>query len=376
MLNNRVFGLDLFRALAVMTVMISHLGFHPQYVGGLRIGQLGVELFFVLSGFLIGQILIKEFSKDISVPVILNFWVRRWFRTLPVYYLVLLIKFIFIDHSLGYKVLVYFFFLQNNFVGISFLVPSWSLVIEEWFYLSLPILLWICFFKRAFTAHRLMIFIVGFIVAENILRYVWVWKTNTIYDGINGNFPFRLDSLMYGVLLANLKLSYRKVYNQFTKWKVFIPAVGLYSLLLIAFGTMNLVKGNIDLLVWPRTIWFSINSLCIALILPFFDGNPILNNNKRGIFVHLITWISLISYSSYLIHLDIFVRIVSAPIFTRTWLLQGLIAFSITFVLSYLLFRFYEKPMMDLRDRIKPKKLTHETPILISSKLEVPENNS
>ena len=139
---------------------------------------------------------------------------------------------------------------------------------------------------------------------------------------------------------------------------------------------MNLVKGNIDTLVWPRTIWFSVNSLCIALILPFFDGNAFVNANKRGVFVHLITWISLISYSSYLIHQEVFVRILSAPIFSSSWLVQGIIAFSVTFALSYLLFRFYEKPMMDLRDRIKPKKAGPQTPALASSRVKVPDGNS
>ena len=87
--SKRNFGLDLVRAIAILLVLITHIGLKSDYVGGLEIGNLGVEFFFVLSGFLIGGILIKDFSNGgVNIPVIANFWIRRWFRTLPVYYLV------------------------------------------------------------------------------------------------------------------------------------------------------------------------------------------------------------------------------------------------------------------------------------------------
>ena len=95
-LGNRVFGLDLLRCGAILLVLSVHFveSITPNEVTKFYFTYLhvdGVGLFFVLSGFLIGTILIKDFLKyGISFSTLLNFWKRRWFRTLPNYYLVLL----------------------------------------------------------------------------------------------------------------------------------------------------------------------------------------------------------------------------------------------------------------------------------------------
>jgi len=112
---NRNLGLDLIRAVAISLVLFAHS--IQSVIFGISIGVLGVEIFFVLSGYLIGQILIRDFSNNASISTLANFWLRRWFRTLPLYYAIILFKFIFIDHSLGYKIFAFVFFLQNNFVG-------------------------------------------------------------------------------------------------------------------------------------------------------------------------------------------------------------------------------------------------------------------
>ena len=90
--QGRVFGLDLMRALAIIFVVMSHGSMLEKANTDFPWIRLvnGVELFFVLSGFLIGGILIKNFQKTNSFGIkeIYNFWIRRWFRTLPNYYLV------------------------------------------------------------------------------------------------------------------------------------------------------------------------------------------------------------------------------------------------------------------------------------------------
>ena len=91
-LGNRVFGLDLLRCGAILLVLSVHFveSITPNEVTKFYFTYLhvdGVGLFFVLSGFLIGTILIKDFLKyGISFSTLLNFWKRRWFRTLPNYY--------------------------------------------------------------------------------------------------------------------------------------------------------------------------------------------------------------------------------------------------------------------------------------------------
>ena len=91
--NSRVFGLDILRALAILFVVLEH----GNLLLPLQISSVihfvifdGVTLFFVLSGFLIGGILLKTLNKQDHTPkTIFNFWKRRWFRILPNYFLIL-----------------------------------------------------------------------------------------------------------------------------------------------------------------------------------------------------------------------------------------------------------------------------------------------
>ena len=87
--HGRVYGLDVFRAFAILFVLIGHSFEHskipPQLQVFGRLGILGVELFFVLSGFLIGSIIMRLIDKNSfqNFSDIVIFWKRRWLRTLP-----------------------------------------------------------------------------------------------------------------------------------------------------------------------------------------------------------------------------------------------------------------------------------------------------
>ncbi|KFF11548.1 hypothetical protein IW15_15150 [Chryseobacterium soli] len=147
--QDRVFGLDILRCLAILFVVIGH----GNYLLPTKISNIidyfifdGVSVFFVLSVFLIGGILIKEIeNKDISFKLILNFWKRRWFRTLPNYFLILIILCILSvsfdkDFDGIRSIARYFVFSQNLFTPHpGFFPEAWSLSVEEWFYLLNPI---------------------------------------------------------------------------------------------------------------------------------------------------------------------------------------------------------------------------------------------
>ena len=138
--GGRNYGLDFIRASAIALVIVAHYATAAPVCG-----VLGVEVFFVLSGYLIGGILYRMIqSQDpLDFRDVIQFWVRRWMRTLPNYYFFLLV-FVVIAVATGQQVdwsslWRYPFFLQNLteppavFYGIS-----WSLAVEEWFYLFFP----------------------------------------------------------------------------------------------------------------------------------------------------------------------------------------------------------------------------------------------
>jgi peptidoglycan/LPS O-acetylase OafA/YrhL len=148
--HTRIFGLDLMRTIAILMVLSGHcLWIYPQddslFHQLLQLfGFFGVEIFFVLSGFLIGKILYHLYLKDdFSLATVFYFLKRRWFRTFPNYYLVLLIN-ILIAGFIGQetpKLWRYFFFLQNfKITMLPFFTESWSLSIEEFAYIVLPFL--------------------------------------------------------------------------------------------------------------------------------------------------------------------------------------------------------------------------------------------
>src|SRR3954471_20038191 len=151
----RVFGLDLLRAAAILMVICAH-GFvvlYPHFGEPLGFfghgGYYGVELFFVLSGFLIGQILIRNGADLARAGNVAFFYTRRWLRTLPLFFLFLVVNVVFEHlfraHPVNFREALSHGLFLRHLAGfhMTFFPESWSLAIEEWFYLLFPAALWI-----------------------------------------------------------------------------------------------------------------------------------------------------------------------------------------------------------------------------------------
>ena len=188
-LSKRIFGLDIVRAMAISLVVISHISFlvYPnslsEGITAIRgMGAIGVDIFFVLSGFLIGGILLNNLeNKKRTFNFLFNFWKRRWLRTLPNYFVVLILNIILIvilTGGLSINVGNYILFLQNMWSPHpDFFTEAWSLSVEEYAYLLLPavIYLLINLFKPKSTSNAFLfttILVIGILLVPKYYFYL------------------------------------------------------------------------------------------------------------------------------------------------------------------------------------------------------------
>lgn len=214
--KHRIFGLDLMRAVAITAVVLGHLPVLESFSAGSLFTELlklsafwGVEIFFVLSGFLIGRILINTaLQNGFGKPQLLNFLKRRWMRTLPNYFLVLLIN-ILLGWVIGFDLSGawrYFVFTQNLWQNqIGFFTESWSLSVEEWAYLLLALSIWGVFvFKRKRLKHRLLgclVFLWVLFVASK--AYYFFYNPEQDWNlALKSVVIYRIDAIITGVLFA------------------------------------------------------------------------------------------------------------------------------------------------------------------------------
>ncbi|MEO6902241.1 MAG: acyltransferase [Bacteroidia bacterium] len=345
----RNFGLDLLRAISIWLVLLQHAGINLPGLKPLKIGGIGVEIFFVISGFLIGGILFKEIDKKNNlIKTLKSFWVRRWFRILPLYYLMLFIKFIFIDDSIGWNILYYVFFLQNNFYGINYFDVSWSLVIEEWFYLFSPIFLY--FSLHFLKKDRLIIYsIVTFIALVVLLRSIYVFRGNVPYEGVNGNFPFRFDSLFIGVLLSYLNYKKLPLFQILKSKGVFLCGVALFCGYLFYYWSLAFPDDLINQRYFPRTIGFLILPLSIGLTIPFISELTV-SNWKRP-HIAFIVKTSILTYAIYLIHPFIYSKVLNTELI-NSFFIRFILSIIITYGLALITYQWFEKPILKYRDKI------------------------
>jgi peptidoglycan/LPS O-acetylase OafA/YrhL len=322
-------------------------------------GVWGVEIFFVLSGYLIGGILINNLHERRlnSFGGIWNFWRRRWFRTLPNYYLFLLSALLdacLEDGHLPVGWEKYLWFgqaLLSDHPG--FFIISWSLAIEEWFYLLFPIILFIL----ARVIHRreraCLAAIAVFLIAPAMIRLflppdaLWV-------SGVRAITLARLDAIGYGVGLAFLKCHHVEIWNQIIRhWRLgAIAAAGVFAHACwhcIAHGSFT------SELVFYRVFYFCFISGSLALLFP----KILVLAPGEGWQAIIVRKLSLWSYSIYLSHVFLLGIIVAVFAHFGVHLRPGgmslvardLLTWITTIPFSAMVYKLYEKPMMDLRDR-------------------------
>lgn len=353
----RIYGLDLMRAVAACLVVYLHGNVMLELVSPtlacLPIMD-GVDLFFALSGFLIGGIILRQIDKGDKLDFLFvkKFLVRRWFRTLPNYYLFLLLNIILIycglvkDGILNKYLSTYFVFFQNFYKPFDFLFwESWSLGVEEWFYFSFPIALIIGVLVIKNRKALFILCTILFILFSTAVRFYKAPLNNFTFENwdvlIRKLVICRLDSIGFGLLAAWFCFYYYDTWKKMA-FPLFIFGLGIYVLIL---------QRGIDRDHYFSTTWhFTLTGLASASLLPLAEQTK----RYRGGFGKFITFLSVISYAMYLCN-----RGVVAALITHNFnyaahpLLFYLLYWAVVIGFSALVYNFFERPLTNLRERFK-----------------------
>lgn len=364
--HKRIFGLDILRAFAIMLVVYSH---SIDVLGHLTDDNVqlwrildGVTLFFVLSGFLIGRIILNiYFSKTgFGTKRLFSFWGRRWIRTIPIYFICLTVIISAKYLIFGYEDIAnqalypYYFFIQNLWYPHPHFYPeAWSLSVEEWFYFTFPLILFVSQYIIKQRSPIVFLSVVLIFLLFGIVYRYYVCQ-QAILNGININSIYlthihkvvisRLDSIMYGVLGAYIFVFYNNFWNRYLNLFFFL-GIGCLLLSLSHFWYSVPLMNAIFLSV--------VTSLGALLLLPKL--NSLKSSTKPRFREKFITLISLISYSMYLSNLWVkeflkfFINPNDFPILFIVFFWSSLL------LVAYLLYRLIEQPILKLRDKYLEK---------------------
>lgn len=353
------FGLDVMRAIAVVLVVVHHsvpLLFasvatnRMQVVWLMVCGPLGVDLFFALSGYLIGGIVIRVLPDLYDLTVVKQFWMRRWLRTLPAAYVSAVVLWVVAapKHIPDY-VLSIFFMSTINPQYISSEMPFWwSLGVEELFYLLLPVLVY-QLAKRTSPMRALGIALGVFVGLSTLNRGLAMAILPTDdWDAIQYTMYTRLDSMVWGVLIAWMR-------SQRPQWYAELRTYGLGSgIMLITLGVMCYV----DVWRWPYAdvvIMHTLLTVGAALMIPALEQ---LTTLGWHVFDRCVSWIARVSYSIYLYHFMMVVLLTRMFGPATSWsmlvMVLGLYA-ALTLVFAAISYYAVEVPVLRWRDTRYPR---------------------
>jgi len=283
----RISELDGVRGVAILSVIIAHSFSAPLLWAG-------VDLFFVLSGFLITGILIRR--KESGKPYFSYFYARRARRIVLPYLLLLAVSSLLFGTAWT-KYWYWFAFFATNIAGAlhqyghESLLPLWSLAVEEQFYLVWPLIVMVTR-RRALLVVSLCI-----LIAAPVLRGVATPWFHT-YAPIYYLTPFRMDLLASGAILAWVYRWKRSFFSRVSFWPnatLVGAAVLLVSLALVDPGfrtSANTIKGNVSIYAFT-------NIMATSLVVIALQGGGMICQLLRN---PILRYAGKISYSMYLIH--------------------------------------------------------------------------
>lgn len=359
-IENRLYGLDHLRALAIILVFFFHYQFpifgHPEWVSRFdKFGWAGVDLFFVLSGFLISSQLFSQIKQGKHIAL-KDFFLKRFFRILPAYWIVVAIYFcfpLFREHE-GLPPIWKFLTFTQNFglytKDLGSFSQAWSLCVEEHFYLLLPLILFFLQlndrFKRSYWI-LIMLFMLGFFLRYYSWNHFYLPKINDENAAYYWNeyiyYPTynRLDGLLVGVAIAGVYRFLPELWSKITKRGDLSIILGVLLLLTLNF----IFKKDHSLAV--SVFAFPLVNLGFGCILIGAVSPSSILYNLRSKFTTLI---AELSYALYLIHKGVIH--VTQDLFTNADKNSNLMLVAcivLAIIAAYMLNVTVEKPFMKIR---------------------------
>ncbi len=343
-MSDRVAAYDGLRAFAILAVMAFHLNRRHLYGG-----YLGVDVFFVLSGLLITTVLLRERQRRSAISFS-NFYVRRALRLFPALAAVVIFSVAFAialpGHAWATPTLhalpaVIFYFsnwarvANHNFGGL--LGQTWSLAVEEQFYLLWPLVL-MFLLRRRLSRHQVAAGLLALAVLDMVYRQVGISAGLNLYR-VDSGIDTHCDGLLLGCALA-FYLSDRPLLGSRTRRALQVTAWGALGALVI-----DVLAGNTG--ISGREVTFPLAPICAGLILLSVSEAP-RSSLARLLSIRSAVWIGERSYGMYLWHLPIYLIIADLG-WSRGRI--DLTRVALTFVTAALSYQFIEQPFLRLKDR-------------------------
>jgi peptidoglycan/LPS O-acetylase OafA/YrhL len=355
----RLFGLDTLRVLAIVVVMLYHLTIFGELPSRILpvtyFGWMGVDLFFVLSGFLIGQQALKPYliGQRLSIS---EFYRRRVYRILPAYLVVLALYFLAPGWRESQRLAPLWKFLTftMNF-GFSFdrrgFSHAWSLCVEEHFYLVLPLL--VVLLMRLPSARKTIAVLASVVLFGIILRaFLITHYPDEVWTGIYYPSYTRLDGLTIGVALAIVRTFRPTWWHHLMERGHTLLFIGISCVACVVWMFREQDLGNDSgSAMWGVILGFPLLSLGLGLI----TASSV---SKNGLLARVrvpgAETIATLAFSLYLTHKAVghivmqhFPQI-TLPQGPGSWLLYAVTCFSAALLLHVVV----ERPFLRLRDRV------------------------
>ncbi len=345
--DRRIPALDGVRGFMTIAVVVSHYFAEvPSGFPALMFGWIAVNMFYVLSGFLIARLIL---NKGVHENFFSVFYIRRVCRTFPIYFVCVFLIFAITAlwpmqdavQGITFPLHAYFTFTQNIWmaqtgsIGQHWLAPTWTLALEEQFYLIAPALI-------LFTPRRHLVSVLVAMCVFAVFARLWVLQFSDLHAYWAAVLlPTRLDVLAMGVLAAVL-LHLPKI--DWSRWDFWLRAAPL-PLLVIPL-LVNLIEGD-DGIMFRVASPLLVSAACASYLMALARGAPEARNMQNRVYDFFCT----ISYAVYLTHLMVLglmhnIILGLAPdIGTMQQLAVTIAAIPVTVGVSWVLTRYVEIPI-------------------------------